>query len=162
MSNCKYVMVNIHGNYKDIAQFVSCLAEEEKTKLNKWIWMNKCKKCKNVKCDQPNRSVWLHCKSLSSGQWGVGRRIRTCQGIRCRCPVERGREVTGPRGSQYLPSLASHTLTPLSTLHPETTQLYSQHYDVWQLFFYMVLLLQNIEMHEMYVPTHQKIKPSLK
>ena len=108
MSNCKYVMVNIHGNYKDIAQFVYCLAEEEKTKLNKWIWMNKCKKFQNVKCDQPNRSVWLHCKSLSSGQWGVGRRIRTCQGIRCRCPVERGE---GGDGAQREPIFAQPGFT---------------------------------------------------
>ena len=64
---------------------------------------------------------------LGAAEGGKGVLVGVGTPLGCVGGVERGgRWQEGPRGSQYLPSLASHTLTLLSTLHPETTRLYSQ------------------------------------
>ena len=68
---------------------------------------------------------------------------------------ERWKECGGPGGSQYL-RRASHTLTPLSTLHPETSQLYSQH--TWQKcnFSLIMLFADNLEIPKLFTRTHIK------
>ena len=105
--------------------------------------------------DPPLMEVcWTHHKSLSRRHWGDVPGFRGCEVGACWCwGTVKG--VRGPRGSQYL-RRASHTLTPLSTLHPETSQLYSQH--TWQKcnFSLIMLFAENLEIPKLFTHTHIK------